>query len=386
MSNKMSKMKFILIPVALVVSLFLLSSKFKKSEVENLNGDVATEQQKTQDQPSGEHDATEEPHATETPSSNNSEEEVKKPAEDHVTKEAEQEAPVSEEVKPATPPATEAEVVTPETKEEAVNTEEKKLNEAPSTEINATPTTMDEKVIDEKKSLNDSSEENKTLDEKSTSSSEVLKFAKLAVNLKDKAADVVEIQDHAATVYAANSYASDASSGSSNTNDFKNYINFEFNLLNEKNEKVSTATYISNKKAKLYLAYFGFSKCPKVCPQKLALIENILTILPKNKEVASMFISLDLEDTPSVLTSFHTHYSNSIDFFSIPNKEELVKVTNNFKVSYSSSNEKDSGGMNHSSLIYIIGQDGKMLGFISSESPKEASDKILNLMDVQAQS
>ena len=108
-------------------------------------------------------------------------------------------------------------------------------------------------------------------------------------------------------------------------------------------------------------------------------MENILLELDNN--IRGIFISIDYErDTPQVLKTYHEHYSDRISFYGTKNEANLKELAKNFKLHYNKTHDKANGGIDHSSLIYIIGKDNQMLGYIGAEDPKTASNKIKNLI------
>ena len=132
----------------------------------------------------------------------------------------------------------------------------------------------------------------------------------------------------------------------------------------------------SDFRGKLMLVYFGFTFCPDICPTDLQQIALALRKLGlAANEVAPLFITLDPErDTPRLLAQYVAAFHPQIvgltgEIKAVHSAAEAwkvyhAKVANNGASRYT---------IDHSSFIYLMGRDGKYLGFIP---PSTSADRI----------
>jgi cytochrome oxidase Cu insertion factor (SCO1/SenC/PrrC family) len=122
------------------------------------------------------------------------------------------------------------------------------------------------------------------------------------------------------------------------------------------------------------LIYFGYSFCPDVCPTTLAVIAQALDRLgQRSHQVVPIFITIDPErDTPKVLDDYMKAFGPS--FVGLTGSATEIKdVEKRYRV-YAVKKPLPGGsyGMDHSSVIYLMGPDGKMVSFYDEAvSPDE---------------
>jgi len=122
------------------------------------------------------------------------------------------------------------------------------------------------------------------------------------------------------------------------------------------------------------LIYFGYSFCPDVCPTTLAVIAQALDKLgERSHQVVPIFVTIDPErDTPKVLDDYMKAFGPS--FVGLTGSASEIKdVEKRYRV-YAVKKPLPGGsyGMDHSSVIYLMGPDGKMVSFYDEAvSPDE---------------
>jgi cytochrome oxidase Cu insertion factor (SCO1/SenC/PrrC family) len=113
------------------------------------------------------------------------------------------------------------------------------------------------------------------------------------------------------------------------------------------------------------LIYFGYSYCPDVCPTTLSLMAAALDKLgAQAQSVVPVFITIDPErDTPAKLKPYMAAFGPRFvgltgDLASIRKVAGLYRV-------YLKKEPLDGGGygMDHSSVIYLMGPDGKFVAY-----------------------
>ncbi len=111
------------------------------------------------------------------------------------------------------------------------------------------------------------------------------------------------------------------------------------------------------------LVYFGYTRCPDVCPLDLLTMSEALKLLgPVAGRIQPLFITVDPErDTPKLLAdyvqSFHPRLLGLTG--SEADIATAVKAYKVHRVKYTPANDPKTYGVDHSSLTYLMGPDGK---------------------------
>jgi cytochrome oxidase Cu insertion factor (SCO1/SenC/PrrC family) len=122
-------------------------------------------------------------------------------------------------------------------------------------------------------------------------------------------------------------------------------------------------------RGRFQLIYFGYSFCPDVCPTTLAVIGQALDKLgSEGKRVTPIFITIDPErDTPKVLIDYMKAFGPQ--FVGLTGSDAQIKqVETEYRV-YAQKKPIDPAhpergyGMDHSSVIYLMGPDGRLVSF-----------------------
>ncbi|HTP77531.1 MAG TPA: SCO family protein [Rhizomicrobium sp.] len=134
-----------------------------------------------------------------------------------------------------------------------------------------------------------------------------------------------------------------------------------FTLIDQNGVKRSSADF----RGKFMLVYFGYSYCPDVCPTTLALMADAIDRLGhKGDAIVPVFITIDPErDTPAKLKPYVASFGPRFvgltgDLKSIKKVADLYRV-------YIKKEPLENGNyaMDHSSVIYLMGPDGKFVGY-----------------------
>lgn len=133
-------------------------------------------------------------------------------------------------------------------------------------------------------------------------------------------------------------------------------------------------------RGKLMVIYFGYTNCPDTCPATLAEITKALDLLgPTASAIEPIFITVDpARDTPQQMKAYAANFSPRLVALT-GTQAQLAAVEREFRV-YAS---KEPGGpiddalLDHSSFIYLMGRDGKLLRLIpSGETPADLADDL----------
>ncbi|WP_413204548.1 SCO family protein [Rhodospirillum sp. A1_3_36] len=150
-----------------------------------------------------------------------------------------------------------------------------------------------------------------------------------------------------------------------------------FELVNGQGEAVTDKDFAG----KDMLIYFGYTYCPDVCPTNLSLIGAALDKLtPEQREhITPIFITIDPErDTPDVVGNYATaFYPTMVGLTGTP--EQVAAAARAYKVYYKKVEEKGDAPylMDHSSITYLMGPDGKFLTHFSHGTTPEKMAEIL---------
>ena len=134
-----------------------------------------------------------------------------------------------------------------------------------------------------------------------------------------------------------------------------------FQLTDQTGKRVSDKDF----RGRYMLIYFGYSFCPDVCPTTLAVMAQALEKLgERSHRIVPVFITIDPErDTPKVLNDYVKAFgANFVGLTGSP--AEVKDVEKEYRV-YAVKKPLPGGnyGMDHSSVIYLMGPDGKMVSF-----------------------
>ena len=118
-------------------------------------------------------------------------------------------------------------------------------------------------------------------------------------------------------------------------------------------------------RGKLVLLYFGYTKCPDICPTSMATMTQAVNALTpvQAEKVKLVFVSVDPErDTPELLAEYVSYFhANSIGLTGT--EDELEKAAALYGVQYYQVEMEDSSfgyAVNHSGALYLITADGAL--------------------------
>jgi protein SCO1 len=147
-----------------------------------------------------------------------------------------------------------------------------------------------------------------------------------------------------------------------------------FTLVNQDNVTVTDKTLLG----KPALIYFGFTYCPDICPMalqtmRLALDEAKAAGGKNIDAIQPILISIDPErDTPTSLKNYVGSAGFPEGLIGLSGSvAQVTAAAKAFKVGYRKSipegNEAKDYLMDHTSIIYLLGKDGKLKTFFSGD-------------------
>jgi protein SCO1 len=160
-----------------------------------------------------------------------------------------------------------------------------------------------------------------------------------------------------------------------------------FTLVNQDNVAVTEKDFLG----KPTLIYFGFTFCPDICPMSLqsmavALDEARAAGGRNIDDIQPILISIDPErDTPSSLKNYVAAEGFPKGLIGLSGTQAQVNAAAKaFKVGFTKSPSKSGDPkdytMDHTSIVYLMGRDGKLRTFFANDpDPKEVGQCIAAL-------
>lgn len=135
---------------------------------------------------------------------------------------------------------------------------------------------------------------------------------------------------------------------------------------------------------KYQLIFFGYTFCPDICPTELLVMGQAIRALGEsNAEAESMlqpvFITVDPErDTPALMGEYVANFHDRMVGLSGP-AEDVAKVAHDFRVYYAKvdSDDPENYLMDHSSFMYLVGPDDKLVAMFRPSGDPDAIAKEL---------
>ena len=136
------------------------------------------------------------------------------------------------------------------------------------------------------------------------------------------------------------------------------------------------------------LLYFGFTRCPDICPSELVKVAKVIKLLEKDSKymkgempfLKPLFISVDPDrDTVGQMRNYAQDFHPSILYLT-GTKEQIAKVAQGYRVYFSKADEdlgEDNYLVDHSIVLYLLGPDGIFLDFFTqSMTPEDIVKRI----------
>lgn len=113
-------------------------------------------------------------------------------------------------------------------------------------------------------------------------------------------------------------------------------------------------------RGKVVLIFFGYTRCPDVCPTTLARMNEVLSVLgPDASRLQVLWMTVDPErDTQQLLADYVPAFNPA--FLGLRGTEaETDRVTRAFEIEYRILHYKDQVLVDHSAYGYLIDPDGR---------------------------
>ncbi|MDB5314984.1 MAG: photosynthetic protein synthase [Rhodospirillales bacterium] len=144
-----------------------------------------------------------------------------------------------------------------------------------------------------------------------------------------------------------------------------------YSLTDQTGRAVTEQTYAQG----FSLIYFGFTFCPDVCPTELGVMASAMELLGADAaRVTPIFITIDPErDTPAALADYVSRFDERlVGLTGTP--EQIRQAARAFRVYFAKVTPPNSSQylMDHSSLVYLTGPDGRVRQIFRAETGPEA--------------
>jgi protein SCO1/2 len=138
-------------------------------------------------------------------------------------------------------------------------------------------------------------------------------------------------------------------------------------------------------RGKYVLLLFGFTHCPISCPTILARAAQIVGSMDHKNDLAVIFVTLDpARDRPNNLEQFLKAFN--ADFIGLSGSEEQIrKVADAYRVSYTKQVIGTSYTIDHSTYMYLLDKAGRVVFlYPEKESALNIEQDIKNLMRMES--
>lgn len=136
-------------------------------------------------------------------------------------------------------------------------------------------------------------------------------------------------------------------------------VSGQFNLISHDGQPVSEQSF----EGKLRLVFFGFTRCPDVCPTTLLEVRRVMQLLGDDaSQVQPLFISVDRNyDTPERIANYVDSFHPAVIGLT-GSEQQLEAAAGAFNVTYMPSREDEAGGgMFHGAYLFLMDRQGRFL-------------------------
>ncbi len=123
-------------------------------------------------------------------------------------------------------------------------------------------------------------------------------------------------------------------------------------------------------RGKLMLIYFGYSYCPDVCPTTLNVMMRAYAGLTaeQQRQIAPIFVTVDPErDTIPQMKQYVESFSPALIGLT-GSPEQVAAIERGYHVYARKSGSGEDYTMDHSSIIYLMGKDGRFLRHFNGDA------------------
>lgn len=148
-----------------------------------------------------------------------------------------------------------------------------------------------------------------------------------------------------------------------------------FTLTNQDGRRVTEKDFLGRHT----LVFFGYTYCPDVCPTELQVMTAAIDMMGEDgKAITPVFVTVDPQrDTPEVVKSYVENFGPSLVGLT-GTEDEIANMAKAYRVYYARSGNSGSDDylMDHSSIIYLMGPDGRFVKHFTytTDAPRLAKE------------
>ena len=128
-------------------------------------------------------------------------------------------------------------------------------------------------------------------------------------------------------------------------------------------------------KGRPFLVFFGFTRCPDICPTTLFEVSEIMRALGKDADrVGALFITVDPErDTPAALKDYLSSFDPHLRGLT-GDPAAVAAVAKAYRVYYKKVPlEGEDYTLDHTALVYLMDKQGRFVAPFNIKRPPEAA-------------
>ena len=134
-----------------------------------------------------------------------------------------------------------------------------------------------------------------------------------------------------------------------------------FSLTDHLGRQATDASF----RGKYMLIFFGFTYCPDVCPSELQVMSAALDELgPVGEKIQPVFITIDpARDTPEAMKLYVSNFHPRLVGLT-GSDQDIAAVAKAYRVYYAKAKGAENSPdylMDHSTIVYLMGPDGKFV-------------------------
>ena len=133
------------------------------------------------------------------------------------------------------------------------------------------------------------------------------------------------------------------------------------------------AVSLTSLSGKVVLIYFGFTRCPDLCPAELLRYRQMMAMLPQpsRQQVQPVFVSLDPERDREVLDEYVGNFG--ADILALTGSEaQLREVTARYAARFRHVPTGSGYTVDHSVNTYLVDPAGRLVRILPPGTPAEA--------------
>lgn len=132
-------------------------------------------------------------------------------------------------------------------------------------------------------------------------------------------------------------------------------------------------------KGRPFLVFFGFIRCPDICPTTLFEVSEVMHALGRDADrTAALFITVDPErDTPAMLKDYLSSFDPHLR--GLTGDADAIAATEKAYRVYAKKVPLDGGDytMDHTALVYLMDKQGRFVApFNLKRQPEEAASEL----------